>query len=306
MKACRRMFEVELAINGHLADKCISFCCYDYKDKPCIGLANDAEETANSIMQMVIRYQSLIKRNLFFCCTNCNLLNDNKECLGDETIRFVNLSAYPSPCQSNCIYCGFKKNKRLMVYTDNEKPLYLRMIKSLELLIDRGHIDNDALWQLSPGEITIHPLRNLFYDFISNKKCIVFTNGFIFDERLASELQNNKTASLNLSIDAGNSATWRKVKGLNNYEIVIENLKKYIDKCYDRNQITLKYILLPGVNDNYENIMGLSDLLHDLKIHSVMLSRDYGGGWKNLDKGAILFEKIMNENGIIIDKKAFE
>lgn len=48
-----------------------------------------------------------------------------------------------------------------------------------------------------------------------------------FDEDLAKNLHSNSKSMINFSIDCGTVKTWAKVKGLDNFEIAIENMLRY-------------------------------------------------------------------------------
>ncbi|MBQ2644750.1 hypothetical protein IJG14_04155, partial [bacterium] len=52
------------------------------------------------------------------------------------------------------------------------------------------------------------------------------------------------------SIDSGSRETFKKIKGIDAYNFVVENMKKYAKvKAKDYNVIS-KYIICPGYNDN--------------------------------------------------------
>lgn len=93
---------------------------------------------------------------------------------------------------------------------------------------------------------------------------IFYTNAFIFDKDIARELHDNPQATINLSIDAGTADTWRKVKGVDNFNHVLDNLIAYRKASARAGQIILKYIIMPGINDSEEDFRAFVDIVKAL------------------------------------------
>lgn len=129
-------------------------------------------------------------------------------------------------------------------------------------------------WQVASGEVTIHPYKKRMLELMKDKTSKFLTNCFIYDNQIAEILKSNPHSCINLSIDAGTAETWHKVKGVNNFRNVLENLSKYSNSCISPEQITLKYIILPGINDNKNDYQGVIDIMKKLKIKSLIISRD--------------------------------
>ena len=121
------------------------------------------------------------------------------------------------------------------------------------------------------GEITVSPYRNEILDYwISrNFQGMIFTNGFIYNEKIACLLEQG-LINLNVSLDAGTKETFAKVKGVDCFSRVIDNLEKY---AQTGGIVELKYILLHGVNTNevdIDNFLKIAKKLNAL----VVISRD--------------------------------
>lgn len=101
-----------------------------------------------------------------------------------------------------------------------------------------------------------------------------YTNCFIFDEKVAANLKANPHSVINLSIDSGTKKTWFKVKGVNNFDAITVNLVKYLNSSSRSGQITLKYIILPGINDNIEDYLYLIEIMKILKVKHLTIARD--------------------------------
>ena len=66
----------------------------------------------------------------------------------------------------------------------------------------------------------------------------------------------------------------KKIKRVDTFERVIDNLHKYKEKgC----RIFLKYILIPGYNDNIGEICKFLDIVRELEIRHVTLSQNLSG-----------------------------
>lgn len=146
----------------------------------------------------------------------------------------------------------------------------LQFAKKQKFIAPRGV----AHYQISNGEIAIHPFKDHILDFVKVERACFFTNGVIFDEGIARELHDNPLASINISIDSGKPETWHKVKGVNNFIKVRENLVQYSKNCFHPNQITVKYIILPGINDDYEDFISCVNFINSLNISNLRISRD--------------------------------
>ena len=101
-----------------------------------------------------------------------------------------------------------------------------------------------------------------------------YTNCMKYDEDIAQNLHDNPNSAINLSIDSGTPETWKKVKGIDNFDKVTENLARYYTQSARSGQITLKYIVLPGVNDIYEDYQSLMEIMKVLEVKHLTLSRD--------------------------------
>jgi wyosine [tRNA(Phe)-imidazoG37] synthetase (radical SAM superfamily) len=181
---------------------------------------------------------------------------------------------YPAPCQAKCIYCSVHNSNFGVLNKRLHEERYENMFNAIEWAHDNGMIATDAVWKVASGEITIHPYRDKIYDLNKGKAGKFLTNCFIFDEKIAANLGANPRSSINLSIDSGTSETWFKVKGVDNFDKSMDNLAKYSASSVRPGQITLKYIILSGSNDNLEDHRGVIEIMQRLKIEKLIISRD--------------------------------
>ena len=289
---CMKLANFSLNINGRIDtdDKSIASCCEllpDGAQVPAVSMEGSAEDVLNNFINKrnsVIDYlkkegnkAKKIRKNEWLGCKKCVKFQKQNWDV-ESSIKYVNLSAYPSPCQCKCIYCYACLNWE---NTPKVKQVYEKMFDVVELAEKKGLISADADWQVSSGEITIHPYKDRFLRLVENKKVSFYTNAFIYDEDIANVLRNNKNSKINISIDAGTPQTWKQIKGIDNYKEVCENLIAYRKAALDANQIEIKYIILPGINDSEEEGEGLLKLLDSLDVSHVVFSRDLSVKYNN-------------------------
>ena len=121
-------------------------------------------------------------------------------------------------------------------------------------------------------------------DIVSGSAATFFTNCFRYDERIGDNLATNPASGINLSIDAGTPETWHRVKGRDNFLKVKENLARYYERSLKNGQITLKYIVMPGINDGEQDYKALAELMISLGVDSLFISRDVRYKYKTSDE----------------------
>lgn len=279
-KSCSMISKMFLNINGRIdADaNALTLCCERISDKPAVPFQKTAEETLKSFvgMRSLVVAESLksaafqsTPRFTSGClkCDKYQTANHNLSML----ISYVNLSMYPSPCQCRCCYC--EDNKK-WDDTPEVHSAYEKLFDMLRFGKQTGMIASNAIWQVSPGEITIHPYRKEIMELVKGQRANFYTNAFIYDESIAENLHSNPGSAINLSIDCGTPSTWKKVKGFDNFDEVTSNLVKYYKACSGARQITLKYIILPDINDIYEDFIALIEIMKILNVRHLSISRD--------------------------------
>ena len=97
-------------------------------------------------------------------------------------------------------------------FTPEVNDAYEKLFDFLEYADQRGMIDPEAVWQVSSGEITLHPYRDRIMELVRDRHAVFYTNAFLFDEAIAQKLHNDPNSAIDLSIDAGTPETWRKVQ----------------------------------------------------------------------------------------------
>lgn len=292
-KSCPMISNFELVFNGMINEDLVSFCCYDYKRKPTLKLSNDIELNEKMICDFHKKSIREIAKGIdskYEDCIKCEKLENHNQKISNK-IEFVNLSLYPSPCQLNCCYCDIRKNPNMMQMNKKIYNNYDTIFKTIDKLKSDKVISDKALWQISCGEITIHPFKDYIFNIVDQENVIFYTNCVKYDDKLSEILKNNSQAYINCSLDCGTKKTWLKVKGMNNYEMVLSNLKKYALNSSPE-QILLKYIIIPGINSDLANMKGIINNMTELGISHIILAKDYDD--KNYEKFQICLNKFIS------------
>lgn len=269
--SCKFIDSFDLVINGMINEECISFCCYDYKDKPLLKLTSDIDENVTNIINL--RNDIILNGLNNEGCKSCELYSKdiNKR---NNKIKFINLSIYPSPCQCNCIYCDIRKSREMMLVTPEMNSYYGLLFKTIDKLYEMGIMDDNPLYQVSCGEISIHSYKDKILSYVKDKRVMFYSNCMIYDKDISNILMNNKAAYINCSIDAGNKELWKYIKGNDLFETVLDNIKKYIS-ISDSSRICLKYIILTNINDDIKSFNDLIETMKYLEINHIIISINY-------------------------------
>jgi len=207
-------------------------------------------------------------------CSGCHYLkesNGKKTTTSFEKIEHINYGYLPSVCQCRCIYCSFTGRK-----ADNDVELAREAKFSTTFAEVMGYLEKNALLsdnfsiQVASGEITVHPERDELLHIVMKYPCHWFTNAFIYNETIAENLHSNKSSSMCVSLDCGTPETFKRIKGFNAFNKVVENLSKYCE----HGSVSIKYLVIPGINDSPEDYNGIFRLLKKLGLTKLALSHD--------------------------------
>lgn len=208
------------------------------------------------------------KGNLTPNCAGCVFLQE-KEWDDEDYIDYLQFN-YWVKCNSNCTYCYEVQNKEIYakIKPYNTVPIIKDMIEK-KILRPGGEIS------FGGGEPTIAPeFEELIKLFVDNNFTYmrIHSSGIKYSPAIAEGIKKG-IINVVISIDAGCEKTYKKIKRVNTYKKVLENMKKYAEaNKYEYGMMISKYIIIPNVNDNRKEI--------DEWIDSV---RKVGGRWLALD-----------------------
>lgn len=171
-------------------------------------------------------------------------------------------------CNCNCFYC----NQNEVIHEESNQNLYNYDIHRIagELYPTLENII------LADGEPSLLPHLDDLCDLAEEKKWSINfnTSGIKFSQKLADTMAKNPKSNLCVALDSGTSETYEKIKRVKTFDRVIDNLHKYHDAGV---RIFLKYILIPTVNDNLNDINKFIDIAKDICCEHITLSQNMSG-----------------------------
>ena len=185
-------------------------------------------------------------------------------------------------CNASCIYCfsyeQISKNDMIRGY--DLIPLFKEMLENDIYNLKKnplGHIS------FSMGEPTIiknfNDIIKIFADY-GTRYFALYTNGIVFS-KMTEKILVKKDVEIKvvISLDAGSREVFKKVKKVDKFNQVCNNIKKYAKAAQKSEPIDLgvKYIIIPGINDTKEEIdkwfdlcvkkLGVKYLIGDIEEH---------------------------------------
>lgn len=282
----------------------IANCCYGGVKKPYFCewyVAGRAIQTSiDNFLNKQKWYleQSKLHRIPIFCkdCAFlCSKIPDDakfwKVCFSDNYI-----------CNAKCIYCDavHEERNQSAIAAETRFEMYGQFLN--QLCVTKS-IDSHSMIVIASGEITINPYKRILYDALEKTSLPVraYSNCIQFDPILAEIISQNEASCLQCDIDAGTAETYIKIKGVNRFHGVKNNLKEYLaHDCV----IAIRYIVMPDWNDTDEDYNGMVCLLHELGVAEMILSPEYSS--MNRDRMSIRkmifsiarFTDLLDKNGI--------
>ncbi len=206
--------------------------------------------------------------NLLSNCVGCVFLEE-KEWDEEDYINFLQFN-YWIACNSKCTYCYEVQNRKIFekIKPYNTVPIIKEMIEK-NILRPGGEVS------FGGGEPTIAPEFEELINLLTEngfRNMRIHSSGIKFSPAIENAIKKG-VLNVVISVDSGCEKTYKKVKNVNAYKKVIENMKKYAQANKNGyGLMTSKYIIIPNVNDNRKEI--------DMWIDSVV---KVGGKWLALD-----------------------
>lgn len=208
------------------------------------------------------------KGNLMPNCVGCVFLEE-KEWDEEDYINFLQFN-YWVACNSKCTYCYEVQNRKLF-----EKIKPYNTVPIIQEMIDKKILRPGGEVSFGGGEPTIAPEFEELINLLTKsgfKNMRIHSSGIKFSPAIANAIKKG-VLNVVISIDSGCDKTYKKVKNVNAYKKVIDNMKKYAEANQNGfGLMTSKYIIIPNINDNRKEI--------DMWIDSVV---KVGGKWLALD-----------------------
>lgn len=172
---------------------------------------------------------------------------------------------HSNECNANCIYCFSYKEiaDHKMIKGYNIFPLFKELLEKKIYNIEKNP---QAHISFAMGEPTIlkkfDDIIKIFAEY-GNKYFALYTNGIVFS-KMTEKILSEKDIEIKvvISLDAGSREVFKKVKKVDKFKQVCDNIKKYANAAQKAKPVDLgvKYIIIPNVNDTKEEIDRWFDL----------------------------------------------
>ena len=250
------------------ADGTLSFCFSGYKDNkyPRVMFTGNYTKTVEKFISLQQQILYNLNENILNPCTNCPGLAKDYYPIKTENFK-IKLFTFQSggTCNLRCSYCVATKNKNATALRIDLPELFAEF-KARDMLAPTFSCSFAA------GEISINPkCEEICTALQICESCRLFSNSLVYNEYISALLALGKTKII-VSVDSGTRETFAKVKGVNAFDRVCDTLHRYGRESKDA--IILKYILLPGINDNVKDIESFNALARDINCKSITISTD--------------------------------
>ena len=182
-------------------------------------------------------------------CRGCVFFEEKE--WGDEKYIDNIIFDHFTKCNCCCTYC----------YTEEDKKRY-NTLKTYNIypivkdMFDKGIIRRGGAIGFGGGEPTILPEFDKLIDlFLKNKfsDIRVPSSGIKYSKAIERGISSGQL-SVVVSIDSSSRETYKKIKQVDAFRKVCDNLKKYSKAQKNSYNVISKYIIIPGTNDSKEEI----------------------------------------------------
>ncbi len=184
-------------------------------------------------------------------CINCPYLEE-AQWDGQNYINHLYISHW-THCNSKCIYCYSAQNPE--EFSINKTYNIMPYIKEL---YEKGYLRPGGQISFGGGEPTIlNEFDELLDYFIEHSfyNIRVHTSGIKYSKALARAIDERRAYAV-VSVDAGSSSVYEKVKQVPCYDKVRDTIRRYAlaTNFSGRCLLSAKFIIIPGINDSVEEI----------------------------------------------------
>ena len=177
-------------------------------------------------------------------------------------------------CDCSCIYCCEQYLSKRKIVLKSKKSDYYDLLPIIKELYKHNMIDKENTdVHFQGGNVSVlDEFEDLVNIFMENgvKRVEIATNGIKYLP-VIEQICTKTFVDINISIDAGTRETYKKIKTVDKFNELIENLKKYAKLPL---LLRLKYILVRGINDTKEEIENYINLMKEIGIKNSELMID--------------------------------
>lgn len=186
-------------------------------------------------------------------------------------------------CNSDCIYCYTHKNKQIY-NAFRDVPVF----DFVKYAVKKKIILPDCDLHLGGGE----PLLNQEFELILNflldndfNNISIYSSGIKYSSSVEKAVEKG-ACKLYISPDSGSQETYKKIKGVDKYDECWDNIKSYCEhQNIEKNKsVCLKYIIIPEINDNKDDIDSFLKKVCDVNAKVVVMDIERNWYKQNSEK----------------------
>lgn len=235
----------------------ITFCCRTTKDgggfKTLIDNYHGEPLDLKEFFALKRKYRTMMKNNIEIPeCKNCIYIEEN-DYDDEDYISSINFNQGLN-CNLRCVYCTFTHGEK------TEEPEY-DVYPVIKQLSDEGYLRKGGFITIAGGEPTLYKnFSKLLYLLLDNdlSPIRILTNGVKYSEAIEEGIRRNNV-NIMVSTDAGSPDMYKWIKGADIFYDVWENIKRYASVQNFPNRVTAKYIIIPEINDEKDEIIKFLD-----------------------------------------------
>lgn len=227
-------------------------------------------------------------------CEGCPSLKV-KDWDGSMQLKYILINHWEN-CQLDCIYCHTHDQKKFL---NSLKPW--KILPVLQDALKQNMLSYNGNVNITGGEPTIlKEFPDLMKFFLEKTNIFIMINSAAVDySKWIRKGLEKRRAAVTISLDAGTRETYKKIKNVDYFKKVINNIKKY-KKGLDpisASLIGMKYIFIPGYNDTLEEVKSWLKIVEDLGMTNIQLELEHH--W--YEKNKYLPENVKEYIQMIVD-----
>lgn len=273
-----------------------------------------AEGSNVDIAKIFERRKELIekcKQGIYFePCINCDRF---VEADWDDNANIKYLSIFHwLHCNCSCVYC-FQEYARNPAggYSDEVvKSQYYDVYPILKFLKENNYLEEGKLnVEIGGGEPAILAELPDIISIISDigfEFCLIMSSGIRYSEDIEKLIQAPHT-QFSVTISAGSREVFKKIKRRDKFDVVKDNLKRYLENSPYGDNIKIRYLIYEGINDNEKDIKDWVDLCEEIGAKTLEITFEFCKSFSekrgqpyspHLDKLIDYYKEYANNKGI--------
>lgn len=175
----------------------------------------------------------------------------------DEDYKFKEIEiTHWVHCNCFCCYCAMLPVTEGKITKSKQNSPYVELLPVIKRMLKDNMIAPDAFFSITGGELTMLKefpaiMKLLLKQKNANYGFCLQTNGIIYEKLLSKALERDRRTTIVISIDAGSREMFKKIKHVDKYNDVLNNIKHYLkDAKVNKDHIIAKYIIVPNINDS--------------------------------------------------------